>query len=244
MITCMLPGCGNRVRNRDCKYCSRQCSQEAVRIKRGVCQSPDCQKPLGPDQKFFCSRACSNRAARNTSPHSEDVRQMVFKLWLDRPDMSAAEIGRQAGGLTKNTIIGMIRRAGLPHRKSPIGDADPQTIADRIERSRAALAARMAEQQQVRAMTDMQIQRLRQRPRPVAESKPPQPQALVVFSVFKTCQWVTREGSAVRPWEFCKVGTKPGSPYCFEHHQICYTKKGGFGYENPEKAVAAVGAAA
>lgn len=244
MITCALVTCDNPVRSKKHKYCCHQCSVRARVPNRGVCQIPGCGNPLRKGQKSFCSRACANKAGHTNIAHPEEIRQEVFRLWLERKDLSAADIGREVGGLSKHAVIGLIHRGGLPGRASPIGNTDPQAAASRIEKSRIALMARIAERQQVRAMTDVQIQQLRQRPRFKAEPKPPQPQALAVFSIFKTCQWVEEEGSAVKPWIFCEAPTKPGTPYCHAHAKICYTKRAGFGYENPEKAVAAVGAAA
>jgi GcrA cell cycle regulator len=46
---------------------------------------------------------------------SEDRVTTLSKLWLD--GLSASQIARQLGGVTRNAVIGKVHRLGLPDRR-------------------------------------------------------------------------------------------------------------------------------
>lgn len=46
--------------------------------------------------------------------------ELLKKLWQD--GLSASQIARQVGGVTRNAVIGKVRRMGLPYRAAPRAD--------------------------------------------------------------------------------------------------------------------------
>lgn len=216
---CVRQGCGTPLGARQLKYCSSECSRIARRKDRGKCP---CGNPLGRSQRAFCSRTCSNKSGNNSNPpHSKDIRRTVCEVWLNEPETSAAKIG-QRFGLTKNAVIGIVRRANMPQR-APYLTLSPEQMAARLEAIRATRSARDAERRRLRAMTDAAVERERKKPRQKIEApkRPPVPPAPIA-SPFKTCQWALNDR---RPWEFCCAATVPGRPYCDEHCRRAYVRR-------------------
>ena len=53
--------------------------------------------------------------------HDDAVRARLRELWTAEPRLSTAEIGRRMRPpLTKNSVVGLADRMGLPGRESPI----------------------------------------------------------------------------------------------------------------------------
>ena len=222
--TCALPGCENPVKSSKNKFCSHPCWAAFYTKPRGKCQN--CGAPLEYGEKYACSRKCSNALGNHSqNVYTAEVKQRIAELWL-AGELSAAAIGQQVGGLTKNMIIGIVRRAGLPKRHSPIRPLEPAVRAEMVAKRNAANDARLAEVRRVRAMTDVDVERRRQEPRPKAEPKPAPilPAPVVVYSHFKTCQYV-EEGARHRQWIYCDNPAEPGVSYCLSHSAICYIKR-------------------
>lgn len=219
IITCARVGCENPIRNKECKYCSNQCSQ-ASRIKdRGRCEN--CNEPLKKGQTVACSRKCSSALGHRNDEHDPQLKATVRQLWIDCPEMSAAAIGRQVG-LSKNAILGLRRRMGLEPRKI-VGPLPPEVIARREK-------ARQEQQPLLGAKAVIMARRVSlKRPKIVAPPpKKEEPPAPIVRFIPRgaTCQWVEREGSAVTAWLFCDQPAERGA-YCGEHGKICYIPRRG-----------------
>lgn len=58
---------------------------------------------------------------------TEDRVEILKKLWAD--GLSASQIARQMGGVTRNAVIGKVHRLGLSGRGTPTRSSRPRRIA-------------------------------------------------------------------------------------------------------------------
>lgn len=65
--------------------------------------------------------------------------ELLKKLWQD--GLSASQIAKQLGGVTRNAVIGKVHRLGLSGRAAPSKPARPVFKAPRPARQAAAPAA-------------------------------------------------------------------------------------------------------
>ncbi len=65
--------------------------------------------------------------------------ETLKKLWQD--GLSASQIAKQLGGVTRNAVIGKVHRLGLSGRAAPSKPARPAFKAPRPQRAVAAPAA-------------------------------------------------------------------------------------------------------
>jgi GcrA cell cycle regulator len=131
-------------------------------------------------------------------PVSEEIRQAIRELWDE--GLSTADIGRRVGK-TKNAIVGLAHRMGLPKRPSPIGKKGEGS----------------------------KQQRRRGRPRkpphsPLYVAPAPAPPCTFQPPKPNECQWPLWGMQMPHPHEqrFCGKRARVGSPYCDEHHAIAY----------------------
>ncbi|WP_293680755.1 GcrA family cell cycle regulator [uncultured Phenylobacterium sp.] len=73
----------------------------------------------------------SPTSSSEASGWSDDRVTLLSKLWRD--GLSASQIARQLGGVTRNAVIGKVHRLGLSGRRAP---SAPRTIAPRPMRPR------------------------------------------------------------------------------------------------------------
>ena len=70
---------------------------------------------------------------------TEERVDILKKLWLD--GLSASQIAKQLGGVTRNAVIGKVHRLGLSGRAAPSQPARPVFKAPRPQRPIAAAPA-------------------------------------------------------------------------------------------------------
>lgn len=150
------------------------------------------------------------------------------KLWLD--GLSASQIAKQLGGVTRNAVIGKVHRLGLSGRAAPSQPARPAFKAPRPARP-AATAMPAAPRRVVAA-------------EPVAPAPSPMPvqpsvpvlrneapgSATVLTLGAHMCKWPIGDPSS-DGFTFCGRRSSEG-PYCVEHARVAYQpqqtkKKGG-----------------
>lgn len=141
--------------------------------------------------------------------------ESLKKLWQD--GLSASQIAKQLGGVTRNSVIGKVHRLGLSGRAQPSRPARPVFKAPRPQRAVAQPAAprRIAE------------------PTPMAlEALPPTParymdEASGVATIFTLgthmCKWPIGD-PAEDGFTFCGRRQSDG-PYCIEHARVAYQPK-------------------
>jgi GcrA cell cycle regulator len=136
--------------------------------------------------------------------------ELLKKLWQD--GLSASQIAKQLGGVTRNAVIGKVHRLGLSGRAAPSKPA--RTVFKAPRPARPVTAAPSA-------------------PRRIAEPVALAPQASPVRYVEEApgmatvltlgahmCKWPIGD-PALDSFTFC--GRRSGEgPYCDEHSQIAY----------------------
>jgi len=146
--------------------------------------------------------------------------ELLKKLWQD--GLSASQIAKQLGGVTRNAVIGKVHRLGLSGRATP---SKPQRTTFKAPRPARALTS-----------SPSAPRRLAE---PVAHHPAPAPvryvdeapgTATVLTLGAHMCKWPIGD-PATEGFTFCGKGSHDG-PYCDAHAQIAYQpqqarKKGG-----------------
>ncbi|ABS62023.1 GcrA cell cycle regulator [Parvibaculum lavamentivorans DS-1] len=143
--------------------------------------------------------------------------ELLKKLWAE--GLSASQVAKQLGGVTRNAVIGKVHRLGLSGRATPSrparsrapaprtlvrGRPDPLTAEARGDERQREAAAERAEAAHVEERGLEPIQR-----------------ATVLTLTEHTCKWPI--GDPGRPgFHFCGRGAEHGAPYCTEHARMAY----------------------
>ncbi len=144
---------------------------------------------------------------------TDDRVEMLKKLWTE--GLSASQIAKQLGGVTRNAVIGKVHRLGLSGRATP---SRPPRRTVTVSRPRPAVRPQ-------RAPTAPAAPR---RPA-VAAIRPPMKPAPLPNGEYATvltlsdhiCRWpIGDPGEA--DFQFCGRRSKTGSPYCEAHAQMAY----------------------
>ena len=135
----------------------------------------------------------------------------LSKLWLD--GLSASQIAKQLGGVTRNAVIGKVHRLGLSGRDAPSAPGP----ASRVSAPRPAWPRRAPVRATPRAPQPVRI--------PVAapSAAPEGPGLITDMSRLgvHACKWPIGDPGAE---DFCFCGHKPrdSSPYCEYHARLAY----------------------
>lgn len=135
---------------------------------------------------------------------------VLKKLWLE--GLSASQIAKQLGGVTRNAVIGKVHRLGLSGRAAP---SQPSRPVYRPQRPRPAAA------------TPTAVQPAPRRAEPVlrAPTPPPMPDlpgtATVLTLGAHMCKWPIGDPSG-GDFSFCGRRTQSEGPYCLEHARVAY----------------------
>ena len=143
---------------------------------------------------------------------------ILTKLWAE--GLSASQIAKQLGGVTRNAVIGKVHRLGLSGRAKP---SNPK-------RKTAAKTTKAAKPR-ARVKTT-RAPSLPRTPRIVAaapQTPPPldaKPMANGEFATILTitdhmCKWPIGDPGA-DDFRFCGRKTDPDEPYCVPHSQVAY----------------------
>ncbi|WP_296816187.1 GcrA family cell cycle regulator [Brevundimonas sp.] len=142
------------------------------------------------------------------------------KLWLD--GLSASQIAKQLGGVTRNAVIGKVHRLGLSGRAAPSQPSRPAFRAARPRPTQAPSAPRRIEPAPRAAAAPAQPA-----PRPAVLDLPGTATVLTLGS--HMCKWPIGDPSS-NEFSFCGRRSDEGHPYCVEHSRVAYqpaTKKNG-----------------
>ena len=137
--------------------------------------------------------------------------ELLKKLWQD--GLSASQIAKQLGGVTRNAVIGKVHRLGLSGRATPSKPARTTFKAPRPARPVAAPSAprRIAEPMSLHPQ---------QAPTPVRYVDEAPGTATVLTLGAHMCKWPIGDPS-LDSFTFC--GRRSGEgPYCQEHSQVAY----------------------
>ena len=135
--------------------------------------------------------------------------ELLKKLWQD--GLSASQIAKQLGGVTRNAVIGKVHRLGLSGRATPSKPARTVFKAPRPVRPANAPTAprRLADPSALAAA-----------PAPVRYVDEAPGSATVLTLGAHMCKWPIGD-PAMDNFTFC--GRRSGEgPYCHEHSQVAY----------------------
>lgn len=149
---------------------------------------------------------------------SDGEERRLRRLWAE--GLPSAEIGRRMLH-SKNAVIGKAHRLGLPDRLSPIrkaGTPDPYAAVHKpVPRGRdvPSLSPLPSLQAPAPTIKAKAVSKPKQPPvvRAIPSPKPDAPPCCFPVGVN-----ARREGIGF----YCNAPSKPGSPYCAEHHALCY----------------------
>ena len=139
---------------------------------------------------------------------TEERVTVLKKLWLE--GLSASQIAKQLGGVTRNAVIGKVHRLGLSGRAAP---SHPQRMVVRTPRPpRPVSAPTMRREPTLRS-------------EPVRVRVPEEPgMATVLTLAAHMCKWPIGDPSSTE-FTFCGRGTT--GTYCSEHSQVAYQPQQG-----------------
>ena len=140
---------------------------------------------------------------------TEERVELLKKLWLD--GLSASQIAKQLGGVTRNAVIGKVHRLGLSGRAAPSQPARPVFKAPRAPRPTPAPAPRRVEAHTHHAPA----------PQPVYYAEELPGSATVLTLGAHMCKWPIGD-PATEGFSFCGRRSDADGPYCVQHSRIAY----------------------
>jgi GcrA cell cycle regulator len=134
--------------------------------------------------------------------------ELLKKLWQD--GLSASQIAKQLGGVTRNAVIGKVHRLGLSGRATP---SKPQRTVFKAPRpARPAAAAPSLPRRVAEPVTATP-------PARYVEEKPGTATVLTLGA--HMCKWPIGDPS-LDNFTFCGRRSEEHGPYCHEHAQVAY----------------------
>jgi GcrA cell cycle regulator len=133
--------------------------------------------------------------------------ELLKKLWQD--GLSASQIAKQLGGVTRNAVIGKVHRLGLSGRAAPSQPSRSTFKAPRPPRPVTVTAPRRVE---AHAPTVP--------PRPAIVDEAPGTATVLTLGAHM-CKWPIGDPSA-DSFTFCGRRTDSDGPYCAQHAQVAY----------------------
>ncbi|MBN9318662.1 MAG: GcrA cell cycle regulator [Caulobacterales bacterium 68-7] len=135
------------------------------------------------------------------------------KLWLD--GLSASQIAKQLGGVTRNAVIGKVHRLGLSGRAAPSQPSRPVFKAPRPARPAPAPAAPRRIESTISAAPVVAA------PTPAQVYRTEEPGSATVLTLgAHMCKWPIGDPSS-DSFTFCGRRQSEG-PYCGDHARIAY----------------------
>jgi GcrA cell cycle regulator len=136
------------------------------------------------------------------------------KLWLE--GLSASQIAKQLGGVTRNAVIGKVHRLGLSGRAAPSQPARPVFKAQRVARP----AAPAPQQQPIRRA--VVVAPAATLPEPIHRIEQPGSATVLTLGAHM-CKWPIGDPSS-DGFSFCgrRTGNTEDGPYCNEHARVAY----------------------
>jgi GcrA cell cycle regulator len=143
--------------------------------------------------------------------------EMLKKLWAE--GLSASQVAKQLGGVTRNAVIGKVHRLGLSGRATPSRPARPRAPTPRTlvrQRPDPLVAAEQDE------TDDTHVTPKRSEPVRAEVNNDGSRELTTVLTLTEhNCKWPI--GDPGRPnFHFCGRGADHNSPYCAEHSKLAY----------------------
>jgi GcrA cell cycle regulator len=135
--------------------------------------------------------------------------ELLKKLWQD--GLSASQIAKQLGGVTRNAVIGKVHRLGLSGRATP---SKPARTVFKVPRPARPSVAPSAPRRLMEPLA------LAPAPQPVRYVDETPGTATVLTLGAHMCKWPIGDPS-LESFTFCGRASDDG-PYCHDHAQIAY----------------------
>jgi GcrA cell cycle regulator len=136
--------------------------------------------------------------------------ELLKKLWMD--GLSASQIAKQLGGVTRNAVIGKVHRLGLSGRAAPSQPARPVFKAPRAPRPVTAPAPRRMEAHAQSPSAQL--------PAPTYYVEEPGSATVLTLGAHM-CKWPIGDPST-EEFTFCGRRSEQDGPYCVEHARLAY----------------------
>ena len=155
---------------------------------------------------------------------TEDRVATLTKLWAD--GLSASQIAKQLGGVTRNAVIGKVHRLGLSGRAKPSRPkpAKTQSSPRRTAKRKAAKSApRTTSSKASAAAPKTAPAQLPVSLEPPLEAKPLKDgsYATILTLTDHMCKWPIGDPGSDE-FRFCGRKTDPDEPYCKAHSMVAY----------------------
>jgi GcrA cell cycle regulator len=137
--------------------------------------------------------------------------ELLKKLWLD--GLSASQIAKQLGGVTRNAVIGKVHRLGLSGRAAPSQPTRPVFKAPRAPRPAPAPQPRRVETHAAHPAAPAQPQT------PFLAEEPGSATVLTLGA--HMCKWPIGD-PATDEFSFCGRRSEADGPYCPSHARVAY----------------------
>ncbi len=144
---------------------------------------------------------------------TEDRVEVLTKLWAE--GLSASQIAKQLGEVTRNAVIGKVHRLGLSGRAKPSRPSAPRTSKPSAPRTR--VVARVSAPRQTARIIP------KAPPPPPIEAKPLENGEYATILTIREhmCKWPIGDPST-SDFRFCGRKTDPSVPYCEAHSAVAY----------------------
>ncbi len=135
--------------------------------------------------------------------------EVLKKLWSD--GLSASQIAKELGGVTRNAVIGKVHRLGLSGRATPSRPPSRVIRTTRLPRPVLRPALRLAGATLPPAP-----------PIPIEAQPLPNGEFATVLDLSEhICKWPIGDPGDEK-FQFCGRKTKSGAPYCEAHARMAY----------------------
>ena len=135
--------------------------------------------------------------------------ELLKKLWQD--GLSASQIAKQLGGVTRNAVIGKVHRLGLSGRATP---SKPQRTVFKAPRPARPVSAPSAPRRIAEPVAHAA-------PTPVRYVDEKPGTATVLTLGAHMCKWPIGDPS-LDSFTFCGRRSEENGPYCHEHATVAY----------------------
>jgi GcrA cell cycle regulator len=139
---------------------------------------------------------------------TDDRVASLKKLWLE--GLSASQIAKQLGGVTRNAVIGKVHRLGLSGRAAP---AAPQRTVFKAPRPPRPAMTAVHAPRRAEAVQSQPAQA------PPVREEPGSATVLTLGA--HMCKWPIGDPSSDE-FSFCGRRTGAEGPYCMEHSRVAY----------------------
>jgi GcrA cell cycle regulator len=139
--------------------------------------------------------------------------EILKRLWLE--GLSASQIAKQLGGVTRNAVIGKVHRLGLSGRAAP---SQPTRPAFRAPKPPRPAMTTPSAHRRIEALRSETAHRAQPRPEPYVET----PGSATVLTLgAHMCKWPIGD-PATDEFTFCGRRSSEEGPYCIEHARLAY----------------------